>query len=208
MGVIIFLCLFLVYLVFLVITSSLVDSTLKISSRKTIPFNKLVLPSTLVLLTWITFVYMYYITLDKLGVNLGTYLINSFLNIPNPATNMTLIFGVLGLYILVAIVLQSFYVYLINFNLSKPFVIAYNKTKEFIIKNLLKIEKFKTWYNKIDKKDNEDSNENEKEVIKLDLLTCFFSSILTFILIVAFILVLIFIANILSNKILSILINK
>lgn len=211
MGIIIFLGLFLVYLVFLVITSSLLDNTIRLSSRKQVPFSKLVVPSTLVLFTWTIFIYMYYITLEKLGVNLGTYFINSFLNIPNPATNITLILGVLGLYILVAIILQSLYVYLINFNLSKPFVYIAKKIKELTLSLLLKIDKFKNWYNKKikeNKKIDKNNDEEEKEIIKLDLLSCFFSSILTFVLIIAFLIALIFIANILSNKILDILITK
>ena len=75
----------------------------------------------------------------------------------------------------------------------------------------LKIDKFKNWYNKKikeNKKIDKNNDEEEKEIIKLDLLSCFFSSILTFVLIIAFLIALIFIANILSNKILDILITK
>lgn len=212
MKIVFLLSVFLVYLILLLIVSTLLEKTIKISAKKDIRFSKLIVPSTLVIITWIYLGYLYVITLTKLNVDLPTYFINTFLKLPTPFSNFTLILGVLGLYILIAILLQSLYVYLINFNLTKPFSMVYLKIKKAIvkaIKNNKKVDNFfKKISSKIFKKDIHKKKITKHADYKIDFITCIFSSILTFIFIGAFIVVLMIITNFTTNKVLNILINK
>lgn len=212
MKIIFLLSVFLVYLILLLIISTLLEKTIKISTKKDIRFSKLIVPSTLVIITWVSLTFLYILTLTHLKVDLATYIINNFLNLPTPFSNFTLIIGVLGLYILIAIILQSIYVYLINFNLSRPFNIIFIKCKKFIaksVKNNKKVDNFfKNISSKIFKKDVHTKKITKHADYKIDFLTCIFSSILTFIFIIAFIAVLMLITKLMTNTILSMIIKK
>ena len=212
MKVIFLLSIFLVYLILLIVISTLLEKTIKISAKRDIRFSKLIIPSTLVIITWIYLGYLYVLTLTKLKVDLATYFINTFLNLPTPFSNFTLILGVLGLYILLAIVLQSLYVYLINFNLSKPFNTLYIKIKKGISKAVKSNKTLDNFFKKISskilKKDAHTKKITKHVDYKIDFLTCIFSSILTFIFIIGFILVLMFITKFMTNTALNMLIKK
>ena len=150
-------------------------------------FRSLFLPSTLILALWgMVGLFLYDAVIKTCGTDILEQIMNYFLKIPTIPVNLSTIFGFFGIAIFVTVILQTFLIYIVNFEISKPFKIAFAKLKAKLTKTEIVIKEEST----------------EKIKIKVDLLSCIFSSIVIFLLIIAFVFISILLSKSLAKELL------
>lgn len=175
MQILFILVAFIVYLVALTIVSTLLDIAIRIATREKLSFGKLFLPSTLILILWGTVgLFLYDAIVKTCGTDMFNQILNYFMKIPVVPVNLSTIFGFIGIAIFITVIIQTFLIYIVNFNVSAP-----------IMKGI------RTLISKITKKEIKEpiaTNDNEvSKKVNVDLLSCIFSSIVIFLLIIGFV---------------------
>ncbi|MEG2484240.1 MAG: hypothetical protein RSB51_02090 [Clostridia bacterium] len=204
MSIIVLLIAFLVYLILFTLVSTLVEMAVRIATRTRLSLGKLFLPSTLILVLWgaVGFV-VFKVVLNTYGMDILNTIINSFLKVPSLPPDFSVIFGAGGIAIFVTIILQSCIIYIVNFDVSKPFKILFFKATTAIKNSMLSLFKVKP-----KAKVNPSVIAEANEKFSIDLLSCVFSSIVIFLIVIFFIVLMSFLSHGIVTEILPLLLKK
>ncbi len=192
MQILLILVAFIIYLVLLTIISTLLDIAIRIATKERLGFGKLFLPSTLILILWGTVALILYDSIAKTcGSDIINQVMNYFMKIPVIPVNLSTVFGFFGIAIFVTVIIQTFLIFIVNFNISSPIKKAFAMLLAKITKKEIKPKE-------------EDTSSKE---ISVDLLSCIFSSIVIFLLLIGFIFASILVSKPLVKEILPIILK-
>ena len=200
MYILIILLAFILYLVAITVISTLLDISIRIATKQKLGLGKLFLPSTLILVLWsIVGLQLYKAISTTCQIDILSQLMNYFMKIPVVPFNISTTFGFFGIAIFITVIIQTALIYIVNFNVSKPLIILKNNLFSKVTKKDIVVKK--------DENENENENDEPKKKVYVDVLSCIFSSIVIFLLIIAFIFIFTILAKNIAAKLIPILLK-